>query len=74
MVKAATQYSTIDSLYARTEGRGTITGYPKFTRQTLVQRVGGGPTDLVDYRIVTVIVMAPPLRTPVRKTTIISDF
>jgi prepilin-type N-terminal cleavage/methylation domain-containing protein len=73
-VKAATQYMSIDSLYARTEGRGTISGYPKFTRQTLVQRVGGGPTDLVDYRIVTVIVTAPPLRTPVKKTTIISDF
>ena len=73
-VKAATQYATIDSLYAKTEGRGSITGYPKFTRQTLIQRVGGGATDLVDYRIVTVIVMAPPLRTPVRKTTIISDF
>jgi prepilin-type N-terminal cleavage/methylation domain-containing protein len=73
-VKAATQYSSIDSLYATTEGRGTITGYPKFTRQTLVQRVGGGSTDLVDYRIVTVIVMSPPLRAPVRKTTIISDF
>jgi prepilin-type N-terminal cleavage/methylation domain-containing protein len=73
-VKAATQYATIDSLYETTEGRGTIVGYPKFTRQTLVQRVGGGATDLVDYRIITVIVMAPPLRTPVRKTTIISDF
>jgi prepilin-type N-terminal cleavage/methylation domain-containing protein len=74
MVKAATQYATIDSLYATTEGRGTITGYPKFTRQTLIKRVGGGPGDIVDYRIVTVVVMAPPLRTPVRKTTIISDF
>ena len=73
-VKAATSYAVIDSLYRKTEGAGTIAGYPKFTRQTLVQRVGGGATDLVDYKIITVIVSTPALKIPVKKTTIISDF
>ena len=57
-----------------TEAAGSITGYPKFTRQTLVERVGGGPTDLVDYKIITVLVSTPALKIPVKKTTIISDF
>jgi prepilin-type N-terminal cleavage/methylation domain-containing protein len=73
-VKAATSYASIDSLYAKTEAAGTVVGYPKFTRRTIVQRVGGGPTDLVDYKIITVIVSTPPLKVPVKKTTIISDF
>jgi prepilin-type N-terminal cleavage/methylation domain-containing protein len=73
-VKAATAYSSIDSIYARTESPGSIAGYPKFTRRTIVQRVGGGGTDLVDYKIVTVVVTEPALKVPVKKTTIISDF
>lgn len=71
-VKAATSYSAIDSLYRKTES--SIPGYPKYTRQTLVQRVGGGATDLVDYKIITVVVSTPALKVPVKKTTIISDF
>ena len=71
-VKGAVRYAAIDSLYAKTEA--SIPNSPGFTRQTLVSHVGGGPPDLVDYRIVTVIVTSPSLKRPAKKTTIISAF
>jgi Tfp pilus assembly protein PilV len=72
IVKGATQYRTIDSLYAKTES--PVAGFPGFTRQTLVQRVGGQPSDVYDYRIITVKVNGPGLTAPVSKTTIIANF
>lgn len=71
-VKGAVRYSAIDSIYAKTET--SIPNAPGFTRQTLISHVGGGPPDLVDYRIVTVIVTSPSLQSPSKKTTIISAF
>ena len=71
-VKGAVRYSAIDSIYAKTES--PVANNPAFTRQTLVSHVGGGPPDLVDYRIVTVIVTSPALKRPAKKTTIISAF
>jgi prepilin-type N-terminal cleavage/methylation domain-containing protein len=71
-VKGALKYSAIDSLYAKTEP--TITGHPGLTRQTLVTRTGGFAPSLYDYKTVTVIVNGPGLKTPSKKTTIISVF
>ena len=71
-VKGALRYSAIDSLYAKTEP--TIAGHPGLTRQTLVTRTGGAAPSLYDYKTVTVIVNGPGLKTPSKKTTIISVF
>jgi prepilin-type N-terminal cleavage/methylation domain-containing protein len=57
---AATENITIDS---------TV-----YTRQTIVQHIGGGPTDTLDYRTVTVQVTLPTVTNPVRKTVIIAAF
>ena len=45
-----------------------------YSLQTIVDHVGGGATDTVDYRVVTVAVTMPTVQTPIRKTTIISAF
>jgi Tfp pilus assembly protein PilV len=45
-----------------------------YTRQTIVEHVGGGPADSVDYRVITVAVTMPTVTTPVRKTTIVAAF
>ena len=70
-VKALPRYTDLDTA-ARTER--TIAGHQNFTRETVVRRVGGGSTDDEDYKIITVIVTAPALRTPVKRTTVISEF
>lgn len=71
-VKGALRYALVDSLYAKTEP--TIVGHPGLTRQTLVTRTGGAAPSLYDYKTVTVIVNGPGLKTPSKKTTIISVF
>jgi prepilin-type N-terminal cleavage/methylation domain-containing protein len=71
-VKGAVRYALVDSLYAKTEP--TIVGHPGLTRQTLVTRTGGAAPSLYDYKTVTVIVNGPGLKTPSKKTTIISVF
>lgn len=79
--RAAGAYSDIDTL-VRTEGPPVLTRrtasvvdtFPAYSRQTWVTRVGGGSTDTLDYRVVTVEVRAPGLATPVRKTTIVSAY
>jgi prepilin-type N-terminal cleavage/methylation domain-containing protein len=70
-VKGALKYSAIDS-YGTSEY--SIPGHPGLTRQTLVTHSGGNPNDLYDYKTVTVIVNGPGLKTPSKKTTIISVF
>lgn len=72
-VKAAPTYAGIDTLFSEALPVA-VPGFAGFRRQTLVQRVGGRPTDRDDYRVVTVVVTAPTLPAPVRRTTIISDF
>jgi prepilin-type N-terminal cleavage/methylation domain-containing protein len=71
-VKGALQYATIEANYAKTEA--TLTGHPGLTRQTLVTRTGGAAPSLYDYKTVTVIVNGPGLKTPSKKTTVISVF
>jgi prepilin-type N-terminal cleavage/methylation domain-containing protein len=45
-----------------------------YERQTMVQHIGGGPADTLDYRIVTVAVTIPNAPQPVRKTVAIAAF
>jgi prepilin-type N-terminal cleavage/methylation domain-containing protein len=71
VVKAIQRYADVDAA-AVTET--DIPGHRSFTRRTVVRRVGGAASDDEDYKIVTVIVTAPALRTPVKRTTVISEF
>lgn len=71
-VKGAPRYSAIESLYVATET--SLPGFQDFRRQTFVKRVGGQPTDSIDYKIVTVEVTHPGLSRSVRKSTIIAPF
>jgi prepilin-type N-terminal cleavage/methylation domain-containing protein len=71
-VKGALLYSAIEATYVTTES--SITGHPGLTRQTLVTHTGGAAPSLYDYKTVTVIVNGPGLKTPSKKTTIISIF
>lgn len=73
-VKSATDYASIDSLYTATEGAIPGPDYAGFSRQTIIEHVGGQPADSVDYKLVTVIVTNPALPQPVRKTTAIASF
>ena len=70
-VKGAPTYVGIDA-FAGTEA--TVTGYPTFRRVTTVRRVGGNPEDLVDYKVISVSVTGTALRTPVKKTTMVTAF
>lgn len=72
-VKAAPTYASIDSLFTESTPVA-VPGATRFRRQTLIRRVGGLATDREDYRVVTVVVTAPTLRAPVRRTTVIADF
>ncbi|HWL38937.1 MAG TPA: hypothetical protein VNO75_01770 [Gemmatimonadaceae bacterium] len=71
-VKGARLYTAIDSIYEKTES--TIPNHPGYSRQTIVTRTGGTAPALYDYKAVTVIVTGPGLKTPAKKTTIISVF
>jgi len=71
-VKGALSYTTIEANFVKTEA--TITGHPGLTRQTLVTHTGGAAPSLYDYKTVTVIVNGPGLKTPSKKTTVISIF
>jgi prepilin-type N-terminal cleavage/methylation domain-containing protein len=70
-VKHSSDYPTIDTM-ATTES--IIADSATYSRQTIVEHIGGGATDTLDYRIVTVAVTMPTVVSPVRKTTIISAF
>jgi prepilin-type N-terminal cleavage/methylation domain-containing protein len=71
-VKGALKYSAIEASFATTEP--SIAGHPGLTRQTIVTRTGGAAPSLYDYKTVTVIVNGPGLKTPSKKTTVISVF
>ena len=72
LVKTAPRYAAIESLYVSVEA--TVTGQPGYARRTMVRRVGGQPTDSIDYKIVTVEVTHAAIPKPVRKSTVISVF
>ena len=70
-VKHVSTYASIDSM----AGTQTIAADSStYSLETIVDHVGGGPTDTLDYRVVTVAVTPPTSTTPIRKTTIISAF
>jgi Tfp pilus assembly protein PilV len=70
-VKGAMKYTAIES-FAKTES--AIPNHPGFARQTIVSHTGGTPPSLYDYKTVTVLVTNPSLRTPAKKSTVISVF
>ncbi|MGH7620253.1 MAG: type IV pilus modification PilV family protein [Gemmatimonadaceae bacterium] len=73
--KGAPRYSAIETLTVATEypvtSADSIRG---FTRQTWVQHVGGGVSDTIDYKTVTVQVTHAQMQGNVRKTTVIAPF
>ena len=70
-IKGNGDYATLETAYAGTET--LIPGYRTFSRKTEILRVGS-PTSTVDYKVITVSVSAPSLKSPAKKTTIISSF
>jgi Tfp pilus assembly protein PilV len=73
-IKAITNYASIDSCAITESTVPGSTSYVGFKRQTLIKHVGGGVTDSVDYRIVTVIITNPVMSATVKKTTAIAAF
>jgi hypothetical protein len=73
-VKTAPTYAGIESLYSGTET--SIANYPGYSRLTSITRIGGLPSDSVDYKIVTVTVTTPavPKNVQVTKSLAIADF
>jgi prepilin-type N-terminal cleavage/methylation domain-containing protein len=77
-VKGSPRYTAIESLYVKTES--PVVGFSGYTRQTMVTHVGGAITDSTDYKIVTVQVTNPLMKSlhakpdTVRSTTVISPF
>lgn len=73
-IKSITDYSSIDTTAITETSIPGSPDYKGFTRQTLVKHVGGGVSDSVDYRIVTVVVSNPVMSSSVKKTTAIAAF
>ncbi|MDE3052601.1 MAG: prepilin-type N-terminal cleavage/methylation domain-containing protein [Gemmatimonadota bacterium] len=73
IIKSHLTYSTIDA-YAGTESSIAGLGNAGFVRQTIIKHVGGGTSDSVDYRVVTVVVTNSAMPDTVRKTTVIAAF
>ena len=70
-VKHSPTYASIDSM-AGTQNVSADSAI--YAVQTMVQLVGGGPSDTLNYKIITVAVTIPTVTTPVRKTTSIAAF
>lgn len=70
-VRTQASYSSI-ALLAGT--RSVQSDFTTYTMTTVVRRVGGAPTDSVDYNLVTVIVENPSMRRAVSKTTAVAAF
>jgi prepilin-type N-terminal cleavage/methylation domain-containing protein len=70
-VKHSPTYVSIDSM-AGTQNVSADSAI--YAVQTMVQLVGGGPADTLNYKIITVSVTIPTVTTPVRKTTSIAAF
>lgn len=70
----ARQQPTYSSISLLAESTSVTYDFLKFGRQTVVQRIGGAPTDSVDYRLITVIVSHPSMTKAVSKTTAIAAF
>jgi Tfp pilus assembly protein PilV len=72
-IKSYDNYDALDSVFTATET--SIAGFPEYTRQTVLTRVGGvAPDTLEDYTAVTVIVSSRLLSEPEKKTTFIAAY
>ena len=70
-VRQQPSYSAIDSL----AGTDSVSAdFSKYTRRMQVVRIGGGPTDSVDYKLVTISITHPAMRKTVSKTTAVAAF
>jgi prepilin-type N-terminal cleavage/methylation domain-containing protein len=69
LIKADLNYAALESTFVQTESE--ISGHPGFERET---RIVHTLSPTVDYKTVTVIVTAPALPGPVKKTTVINSF
>jgi prepilin-type N-terminal cleavage/methylation domain-containing protein len=70
-VKHSSTYVSIDTMAATQMVSADSALYQV---QTMVQHIGGAPTDSLDYKVITVAVTIPSLTTPLRKTTMIAAF
>jgi Tfp pilus assembly protein PilV len=68
-IKAYPSYSNLETMFVATEA--SLPGYPGFARQTYITHTSNSTTD---YKTVTVVVTAPTLTTPMKKTSIISAY
>ena len=64
-------YAAIDSLAHTDTVKADFSAYAV---KTQMLRIGGGPTDTVDYKLVTVTVTHPAMRKSVTKTTAVAAF
>lgn len=65
---------TYSSLALLAGTRAIRADFASFQETTAVKRIGGAPTDSVDYNLVTVTVTHPSMRRPVAKTTAVAAF
>lgn len=70
-VRNSRPYLSLDSM-ATTES--SIATFPGYQRITSVTRVGGSPTDTVDYKIITVKVKTPGVERWAAKSSIVGAF
>jgi type II secretory pathway pseudopilin PulG len=70
-VRNQNTYSAIDTLAGTTTMKADFLTYAETTK---VVRIGGAPTDSLDYRLITVVVTHPSMRKIVRKTTAMAAF
>jgi Tfp pilus assembly protein PilV len=70
-VRTQPTYAAITFLAGSTSVKTDLT---TFGVKTVVDRVGGNPTDTVDYKIVSVTVTAGSMRKKVSKTTAVAAF
>jgi prepilin-type N-terminal cleavage/methylation domain-containing protein len=70
-VRASPNYSGIDSTYGVSEA--TIPGFTGYSRTTTIVHTGGPRPLTNDYKTVTVVVSAPTLATPVKKTVVVAS-
>lgn len=70
-IRSQPSYAAINGLIG---GRAVKSDFATYAESTKVTRIGGGVTDSVDYKLVTVVVRHPSMRRPVTKTTAIAAF
>jgi prepilin-type N-terminal cleavage/methylation domain-containing protein len=70
-VRTAQPYLSLDTMVTT---ESSVAGFPGYSRVTSVTRVGGGATDTLDYKIITVRVTTPGVAHTVSKTSTVGAF